>query len=111
MLNFEACAADQFGTNLHDIDIDSFLHFVADNVDHNSDTIDVLNTFHGIGIIACVTNAKKCSLPAVKRITIQSSEISEAAKNETKVFNFSFDMKSLKIFKYTLANFKVNGNM
>ena len=46
MLNFEACAADQFGTNLHDIDIDSFLHFVADNVDHNSDTIDVLNTFH-----------------------------------------------------------------
>ena len=56
MLNFEACTADQLGKVLHDIDIDSFLQFVADNVDHNSDTIDGLNTFHGMGIIACATN-------------------------------------------------------
>ena len=40
VLKFKACAADQLSTDLHDIDIDSFLHFVADNVDHNSDTID-----------------------------------------------------------------------
>ena len=44
-LNFEVCAADQLGTDLHDIDIDSFLHSVVDKVDHNSDSINGLNTF------------------------------------------------------------------
>ena len=80
VLHFESCAADQLGTDLHDIDIDSSLHFVADNVDHNSDTIDGLNTFHGMGIIACVTKPRKCQLPAIKRITTTSSDIVKTAK-------------------------------
>ena len=69
VLRFESSAAQQQGTDLHDIDNDSFLHFVADDVDHNSDTIDGLNTFHGMGIIACVTNPGKLvqSPPAIKR--------------------------------------------
>lgn len=45
------------GTDVHVIDIDLLLHFVVDNVDHNSDTIDGQITFRGIDIIACVTNA------------------------------------------------------
>ena len=115
-LNYEACAADQLGSNLHDIDIDSFLHFAADNVDHNSDTIDGLNTFHGMDIITCVTNAKKCRLPVIKRTTIKSSEIDETAKLETKFFDFSCDTKPLKIFKdiscnVALDNTKVLGNL
>ena len=40
MLNSESSAADQLGTDVHVIDIDLLLHFVVDNVDHNSDTID-----------------------------------------------------------------------
>ena len=83
VLNFEACTADQLGTDLHDIDIDLFLHFVPDNVDHDSDTIDGLNTFHGMHIIACVTNAKKYRLPAIQRTTTEYSEIVKTAKFKT----------------------------
>ena len=116
MLNFEACAADQLCTDLHDVDIDSFLHFVADNVDHNIDTIDGLNTFHGMGIIACVTNAKKCRLPAIKRTTIKSTEIVKTGKFEIKFYNFSCDIKPLNMFKdilfnVALGNTKVLGNL
>ena len=32
-----------------------FLQFVADNIDNNTQTLDRLNTFHGIGMIAAVT--------------------------------------------------------
>ena len=116
VLNYEVCAEDQLGTDQDDIDIDSFLHFAADNVDHNSDTINGLNTFHGMGIITCVTNAKKCRLPVIKRTTIESSEIDETAKLETKFFDFSCDTKPLKIFKdiscsVALDNTKVLGNL
>ena len=33
----------------------SYVQNSADNVDHNSRTLDGKNTFHGMGIIACVT--------------------------------------------------------
>ena len=32
---------------------DGFTQFVADNVDHNTDTLDSKGTFHDMGIIAC----------------------------------------------------------
>ena len=32
---------------------DGLMQFVADNVDHNTDTLDGKGTFHGMGIIAC----------------------------------------------------------
>ena len=31
-----------------------FTKFVADNVNHNTDTLDGKGTFHGMGIIACL---------------------------------------------------------
>ena len=104
VLKFKACAADQLGTDLHDIDLDWFLHFVADNVDHNSDTIDELNTFHGMGINASLTNAKKCRLTAIKRTSIESSETIKIAKLEKKFFNFSCDIKPLRMFKDISCN-------
>ena len=116
VIKFEACAADQLGTDLHDIGIDSFLHFVADNVDHNSDTIDGLNTFHGMGIIACVTNPRNIQLPAIKRTTTTSSDIVDMANIERKYFNFSRDIKPLMMFNeircdVALDNTKVLGNL
>ena len=39
---------DNFNTTL-------FIQFVADNVDHNIRTLDGLDTFHGMGIIAALT--------------------------------------------------------
>ena len=35
---------------------DSFTTFVADNVDHNIATLDGKGTFHGMGVIAAITN-------------------------------------------------------
>ena len=69
-----------------------------------------------MGIIACVTNAKKCRLPAIKRTTIESSEIVETPKLKMKFFNFSCDIKPLKMCKdilcnVTLDNTKVPGNL
>ena len=87
VLNFKACTVDQLASDMHDIDIDSFLYFVADNVDHNSDTINKLNAIHSMGI-ACVINAKKCQVPAFKRTNIESSEAVETVKLKTKCFNF-----------------------
>ena len=104
----EACAADQLGTDLHDIDIDWFFHLVADNMDHNSITIDRRNTFHGKGIIAYYYQQSKGRL--------QKSVISSKAKLKTKFYSFSCDIKPLKMFKdiccnVALDNTKVLGRL
>ena len=104
VIEFEACATDQMGSDLHDVGIDSFIHFVADNVDHNSDTLDGLNTFHVMGIIACVTVPINVSLPCIKRTTTISTDIVNAAKIEIKYLNFSLDINPLKLFKETSCN-------
>ena len=45
---FERCAAVSRGTELPNICSGQFLQFLADNVDHNTRTIDSLNMFHGM---------------------------------------------------------------
>ena len=57
---FERSAAFHHGIHIEGINNESFLQHVADNVDHNLRTIDGLNTFHGMGIIA-KGNYKKAS--------------------------------------------------
>ena len=51
---FEANAAISQSTDIPGY-ADSFLQYTADNVDHNSDTLDGHNTFDGMGIIATTT--------------------------------------------------------
>ena len=71
---------------------------VADN--HHGITIvdptNGLNTFHGMGIIACLTITKKCWLQAIKRTTIESSGIAKTAKIEQKILQFFCYTKTLK---------------
>lgn len=50
-------AAVQQGIDLPPASDTESLQFVADNVDHNTVTLDGLNTFHGMVIIAAVTPA------------------------------------------------------
>ena len=51
----------------------SFIHWVGDNIDHNINTIDGKETFHGMGVIAVSTPAygevmhRNCSSAVVKR--------------------------------------------
>jgi hypothetical protein len=52
---FESSAAVSKGTDIPNYSAGQFIQYMADNVDHNVRTIDGLNTFHGMGIIATVT--------------------------------------------------------
>ena len=45
----------------------SFVQWIADNVDHNSRTIDGKNTFHGMGIVTSVTPSLSSLSTAIKR--------------------------------------------
>ncbi|CAC5414988.1 unnamed protein product [Mytilus coruscus] len=80
---FESSAAAVQGVDLPG-DV-SFVQFVADNVDHNTRTIDDLNTFHGMGIIAGLTPGTKRTQP-IPRIAFSSNEIKALAKIEIKYY-------------------------
>ena len=38
------------------VGVESFIKFAADNVDHNLRTLDVQNTFHGMGMITSIAH-------------------------------------------------------
>eukprot|EP00794_Sanderia_malayensis_P001581 gene1581-1746_t len=48
---FDKSAADCLGKNVSPLHVGQFSQFVADNVDHNTRTLDGMNTFHGMGMI------------------------------------------------------------
>jgi len=56
-----------------------FMQFVADNVDHNTRTLDGLNTFHGMGIIVAVTPAVK-STRIVPRVQATAEDVAAVGK-------------------------------
>jgi hypothetical protein len=55
VLRFEKCAAVSENQGPKDVPENSCLHYVADNVDHDSCAIDGRGTFHGIGILSAIT--------------------------------------------------------
>ena len=58
-----------------------FMQFVSDNVDHNVRTLDGLNTYHGMGTIACVTPGNKAySSVRIPRKDVTLEEIVDMAK-------------------------------
>ena len=52
---YESSAAVSQGTDIVRFHSGQFIQYSADNVDHNIRTLDGNNTFHGMGMIACVT--------------------------------------------------------
>ena len=58
-----------------------FVQYAADNVDHNSRTLDGHDTFHGMGMIAVVTPGTKFSRNVTRR-KVSSEEISATGKVE-----------------------------
>ncbi|CAC5372581.1 unnamed protein product [Mytilus coruscus] len=81
---FECCAAAEKGNDIPNFVAESFLQYVADNVDHNSGTLDGNNTFHGMGIMAAVTPGSFGTKP-IPRIDVTSEQIALLAK-----FNISY---------------------
>ena len=67
IVKFERSAAVNEGTTISNME-NSFLQYIADNVDHNLRTIDGLSTFHGMGIMATLTPGitRATSVPRIK---------------------------------------------
>ena len=61
VLQYERNAAVAQGTDLPSHISDQFIQYVADNVDHNTRTLDGKGTFHGMGIIATITPGGRIS--------------------------------------------------
>ncbi|CAG2201846.1 unnamed protein product [Mytilus edulis] len=76
---FESSAALTQGVDIPGEICNSFIQFVADNVDHNVRTLDGNNTFHGMGIIAGITPGTKRTAP-IPRISVSSDDINSIAK-------------------------------
>ena len=83
--NFEGSAAVTQGTDIPGYTPDSFIQYVADNVDHNVRTLDGLGTFHGMGIIATVTPGTTSSRFIPKR-SVTKEEIAKAGKIDIRCY-------------------------
>ena len=57
-----------------------FLQFVADTIDHSTQTLDGLNTFHGKGKISAVTPGIKCASGIIPCVAVTAEDISAVAK-------------------------------
>ena len=62
----------------------SFIHYIADNVDHNSATIDGHGTFHGMGVMAAITPSAPPTRTIKRRPLCQTGN---AVMNDIKVRN------------------------
>ena len=66
---YERAAANTLSVDIPGFASGHFVQFVAGNVDHNSRTLDGMNTFHGMGIIAAVSPGIKTCTP-IHRVTV-----------------------------------------
>ncbi|CAC5403501.1 unnamed protein product [Mytilus coruscus] len=76
---FESSAVLTKGVDIPGEICNSFIKFVADNVDHKVRTLDGNNTFHGMGIIAGITPGTKRTAP-ISRMSVSSDDINSIAK-------------------------------
>ena len=68
----ERSAAVNHGTDIPGYTPDIFVQHVADNVDHNTRTLDASGTFHGMGIIATITPGIQCrKIVPKKQVTVE----------------------------------------
>ena len=79
---FEQCAAVSQGIEKERSN-EQFVQFIGDNVDHNIGTIDGLNTFHGMGIIAAITPQQE-HRHIIPRIKTTSEDIIAVGKIDIK---------------------------
>ena len=80
-----------------------FTQLVADNVDHNIKTVDELNTFHGMGIIACITPGLKYKKKLVPSISVRTADLVEVGKIHIKFYKQENNALRSIIFEPLLA--------
>ena len=73
---------------------DCFIQFIADNVDHNTRTLDGHGTFHGMGMIATITPNRKVGR-AIPKQAVTSGDIAAAGKLVIRYYNGPIEETSL----------------
>lgn len=71
---FESNAAVSQGLNIPGDLSQSFIQYVADNVDHNLRTLDGNNTFHGLCIICGISPSTNATNPNKKRSCVSRED-------------------------------------
>ena len=71
---------------------------MADNIDHNSQTLDSLSTFHSIVMISAVTPGIKCTSRIVPHKAVTAEDVAAVAKIGFP-FNMNVEMFSVKYGK------------
>jgi 5'-3' exonuclease len=72
---FESSAVISSKQESCSLDESHCLQFVADNVDHNINTIDGNNTFHGMGIISCLSPGLKKNPLRIQRLDVTTDDL------------------------------------
>ncbi|CAG2218591.1 unnamed protein product [Mytilus edulis] len=103
---FEMNAAASRSTE-NENDSQSFVQFVADNVDHNIRSLDGFGTFHGMGIISASTPGIKTAR-AVPRTNPSIKEITALAKINIKFYKEQSN--SFRQLKYEVLKKREMGN-
>ena len=70
---FEWNAALSYNTDIPNY-MSAFVQYAADNVDHNSRTLDGHNTFHGTGMIVFITPENQCTKP-IPRVKVTYKDV------------------------------------
>lgn len=83
--HFERSASVCQGTDIPNLTADRVVQYAADNVDHNTVTIDGLNTFHGMGMLATVTSGTKSNYH-VPCVTVPTEDICSIGHVNIKYF-------------------------
>ena len=109
---FQSSAAVTQGTDILGFTPGRFIQFVADNVDHNIRTLDGLNTFHGMRIIAGLTPASDQSSQVIQatvstdelvlagKIDIQYYKVASSANSDIEPLKYK-EIKELKVMDNT----------
>ncbi|XP_045199496.1 uncharacterized protein LOC123553863 [Mercenaria mercenaria] len=100
VLKYESCAAVTQGTTIHTTN-NEFVQYIADNVDHNICTLDGLNTFHGMGIIAAVTPRLKTN-QIIPRVHVANEEVTDIAKIDIHFYKQKSNKMEEMIFKHLI---------
>ena len=85
VIKYEQSAAVAQGTEIPGFTEEHHIQYVADNVDHNVATIDGTGTFHGMGIIACITPGTQQNKP-VPKIQVTAADIAAVGRINIQYF-------------------------
>ena len=92
--NYESSATANHDVNIPDIPDSNFIQFSADNVDHDAKTLDGLNTFHRMGMIAMITPGVNHSKP-IPKCQYSAEDIAASGHEKLHFYNVQLNLSEM----------------